>query len=44
LRPLQENVSFSSRENREFASNVTDVSDLQQEKNDSQINSSEQGI
>jgi hypothetical protein len=44
FRPLPENVSFSRRDHREFASNVTDVSDVQQKEHDSQINSSEQGI
>jgi hypothetical protein len=41
---LPQNVSFSRRDNREFASDVTDASDVQQKKRDTQINSSEQGI
>jgi hypothetical protein len=42
--PLSENNAFSKRDNREFASNVTDVSYLQEEKQDSSMTSSDPGI
>jgi hypothetical protein len=40
---LSENARLSRRDNREFASNVTDESDSQEEKHDSQITSSDPG-
>jgi hypothetical protein len=42
--PHHEKESFSMRDNLEFSSNVTDIRELQDEKHDSQMNSTDAGI
>jgi hypothetical protein len=41
---VQPNAPFSKRHNLEFASNVTEASDLRQQEHDSQIASTEHGM